>query len=83
MNVSNENNDIVVTLNENGDFLEDIAYDQPWTIKVYNAETGELTASLSSTNRSESISTARWPKGIYIVNVSFGDEILSEKVVVK
>lgn len=83
MNVSNENNDIVVTLNENGDFLEEIAYDQPWTIKVYNAETGELTASLSSTNRSESISTARWPKGIYIVNVSFGDEILSEKVVVK
>ena len=38
---------------------------------------------LSSTNRSETISTAGWPKGIYIVKVTVGKEELTEKVMVK
>ena len=83
MNISNENNEITITLNENGEFQRDIAYDLPWTIEVHNAETGELKVTLSSTNRSESISTAGWSKGVYIVKVTIGKEELTEKIIVQ
>lgn len=83
MNVSNDNNEITVTLNENGDFQRDMTYDLLWNIEVHNAETGEQKATLSSTNRSESISTAGWQKGVYIVKVAIGKEELTEKVIVR
>lgn len=83
MNISNENNEITITLNENGEFQRDMAYDQPWTIEVHNVETGELKATLSSINRSESISTAGWSKGVYIVKVTIGKEELTEKILVQ
>ena len=83
MNISNENNEITITLNENGEFQRDMAYDQPWTIEVHNAETGELKATLSSTSRSETISTIGWPKGIYIIKITIGKEELTKKTLVQ
>lgn len=83
MNISNENNEITITLNENGEFQRDMAYDQPWTIEVLNAETGELKATLSSTSRSETISTIGWPKGIYIIKITIGKEELTKKTLVQ
>ena len=34
-------------------------------------------------NRSETISTAGWPKGIYVVKATIGKDVLTEKVMVK
>ena len=56
---------------------------EPWTIEVINAATGQVMATQSSTSRSETISTAGWPKGIYVVKVTIGKEELTEKVMIK
>lgn len=74
---------ITVTLNEDGGFERGMDFDQSWTVEVRNATTGQLMTSQSSTSRSETISTAGWPKGIYIVKVTIGKEVLTEKVIVR
>ena len=53
------------------------------TFVSYNAETGELKATLSSTSRSETISTIGWPKGIYIIKITIGKEELTKKTLVQ
>ncbi len=83
INVSNGDNDITVTLVEDGDASKDFTPEESWTVEVINAETGRVMATQSSMNRSETISTAGWPKGIYIVKVTIGKEELTEKVMVK
>jgi hypothetical protein len=83
INVSNGYNDITVTLVEDGDASKDFTPEESWTVEVINAETGRVMATQSSMNRSETISTAEWPKGIYIVKVTIGKEELTEKVMVK
>jgi hypothetical protein len=60
-----------------------MTYDQPWIIEVYNAEKGEQKIALSSTSRSETISTIGWPKGIYIIKITIGKEELTEKIIVQ
>lgn len=74
-----------ITVTLNGDEASDrgLSQDQSWTVEVRSATTGQLMATQSSTSRSETISTAGWPKGIYIVKVTVGKEVLTEKVVVK
>jgi len=62
---------------------KDFTSGESWTVEVINAETGRVMAMQSSMNRSETISTAGWPKGIYIVKVTIGKEELTEKVMVK
>ena len=81
--ISYGDNSITVTLNEDGDSEKGIEIDQSWTVEVRNATTGALMVSLSSTSRSEIISTIGWPKGIYIVKVTIGKEVLTEKIIVK
>jgi subtilisin family serine protease len=81
INVSNGDSGITVTLVEEGDAARGLT--EPWTLEVINAETGRVMATQSSMNRSETISTAGWPKGIYIVKVTIGKEELTEKVMVK
>ena len=83
INVSNGESGITVTLVEDGDVSKDFTPDEPWTIEIINTESGRVMTTLSSTNRSETISTAGWPKGIYIVKVTIGKEELTEKVMVK
>ena len=83
INVSNGDGDITVTLVEDGDASKDFTLDEPWTMEITSATTGKVMATLSSTCRSETISTAGWPKGIYIVKVTIGKEELTEKVLVK
>lgn len=83
INVSNGESGITVTLVEDGDVSKDFTPDEPWTIEIINTESGRVMTTLSSTNRSETISTAGWPKGIYIVKVTVGKEELTEKVMVK
>ena len=83
MNVSYGDNSITITLNENGDPETGLTLDQPWKVEISNATTGELMTTRSSTSRSATISTAGWPKGMYVVRVTVGKEVLTEKVVVK
>ena len=83
INVSYEENGITVTLNEDGDSDRGLSPDLSWTVEIRSATTGELKATRNSTSRSETISTAGWPKGIYIVKVTIGKDVLTEKVIVK
>ena len=84
MNVSYGDNSITLTLNENGNLETGLSLDQPWTLGVSNALTGTLMATRSSmSSRSTTISTAGWPKGMYVVRVTIGNEVLTEKVVIK
>ena len=84
MSVSYGDNSITLTLNENGNPETGLSLDQPWTLGVSNALTGTLMATRSSmSSRSTTISTAGWPKGMYVVRVTIGNEVLTEKVIVK
>lgn len=82
MNVLSSESGISVMLNEE-ESLKGLSIDHSWTVEVINAETGRVMATQSSMNRSETISTAGWPKGIYVVKVTIGKEELTEKVMVK
>lgn len=62
---------------------KDSTPDESWTLEIINAATGQVMATQSSKNRSETISTVGWPKGIYIVKVTIGKEELTEKIMVK
>ena len=83
MNVSYGANSITITLSGNNESSKSSDIDQPWAIEIRNATTGELMATRSSTSRSATITTAGWPKGMYVVKVTVGKEVLTEKVVVK
>ena len=82
LNVSNGDSGITVSVVEGDDSERGISLDQSWTVEVHNVTTGFLMATLSSTSRSETISTVGWPKGIYVVKATIGDEELTEKVIV-
>ena len=83
MNISNEGNSITVMLIEDDDASKDFTPSQSWTLEVRNASTGVLMATLSSDSRSESISTAGWSKGVYIIKVTIGKEELTKKTLVQ
>lgn len=83
INVSNGENGIIVTLNENGDSEREVSHDQSWVVEVCNASTGVLMTTRSSISRSATISTSGWPKGVYVVKVTVGKEVLTEKFIVK
>lgn len=85
INVTNGENSITITLvgDDDSDMGMGCDVDQPWTIEVRNATTGALMTTQSATSRSTTISTVGWPKGIYIVKVTVGKEVLTEKVIVK
>lgn len=54
-----------------------------WKLEVFNATTGEVVFSHDAKGNSFVINTTGWRPGVYIVRVTIGDEVLSEKVVVK
>lgn len=51
-------------------------------MEIHNAMTGELMTTRNSTSRTLTVSTAGWAKGMYVVNVTVGKEVLTRKVVV-
>ena len=84
MNISYGDNSITVSLNEEGESSASMDVSHPWTLEVSNALTGTLMATRSSmSSRSTTISTAGWLKGMYVVRVTIGNEVLTEKVVIK
>jgi len=59
------------------------SYRMPWTLEVRNIATGELMTTRTSMNRSTSVSTIGWPKGLYVVKVIVDKEELIEKMVIR
>ena len=72
-----------MTLNENSESTKDLRLDEPWTIEISNAMTGELMITQTSTTRSTIINNSGWPKGVYVVKVNVGKQLWSEKIVKK
>ena len=54
-----------------------------WTIEVFNAATCECILKQKVEGAEQTISTSGWQPGIYVVRVTIGDEVLTEKIVVK
>ena len=75
---------INVTLeNDDEKALKTMAIEQPWSYEIRSASMGALKASKSINTRSTTISTAGWPKGVYIIKAKIGKEEVTEKIVVK
>jgi Zn-dependent metalloprotease len=84
LNISNNEGCITIMLNENSDTSERTGIvDYPWTLEVRSALTGNLKATKLETSRSASVSTIGWPKGVYIIKATVGDEVITEKITVK
>lgn len=75
INITLENDDVKA--------LKTMATEQPWSYEIRSASMGTLKASKSINGRSTTISTAGWPKGIYIIKAKIGKEEVTEKIVVK
>lgn len=54
-----------------------------WRIEVYNATTGEKVFNNGVEGSSFAINTTGWKPGIYVVNAIVGEQMFSEKIVVK
>lgn len=84
LEITNGEDEINITLHEEGDdSSESLALDQPWSVEICDAASGVVMATRSSTDRSVSIPTSAWPKGVYVVKATVGKTELTEKVVVK
>ena len=82
MNVICDDGSLTISLNEDDEAARGEDLHQPWTLEIRNAMTGEMMTTRNSTSRSKTISTAGWPKGMYVVRVTIGYEMLTEKVLV-
>ena len=56
---------------------------RPWYITQDEVETGEKMICQNMTESSCSIDTKGWKRGVYVVRVVIGDEVLSEKFIIK
>lgn len=54
-----------------------------WKIEIYNTLTGERLLSKTITSPSFKLDTTGWETGVYVIKVTVGDEMLSEKVFIK
>lgn len=72
---------------EANDFSKEAQLSQPeiisWRIEVYNATTGEKVFNNGVEGSSFAINTTGWKPGIYVVNAIVGEQMFSEKIVVK
>ena len=73
---------------DNGSQLDSRTYNEAteigtWTLEVYNATTGEKVFGKEIEGTSFTIDTTGWRPGVYVVKAIIGDEVLTEKVIVK
>lgn len=54
-----------------------------WTFEVFNATTGKKVFNQEIERDDFTLDTTSWEPGVYIVKATIGDEVLSEKVVLK
>lgn len=77
MNVNSSGNEYTFT-------MEDIQKDrsQTWTLDVVNSETGRIAYHKKSNTTTQTINTTGWKKGVYIVKVTIGSQIISRKLTI-
>lgn len=56
---------------------------QTWQYEIWSTSKGTLKAAQTVYTRSTTISTAGWPKGVYVIKARIGKEEVTEKFVVK
>lgn len=83
LSISYEDSNVNISLNEEGDALKSNSVDQAWSYEIRSATRGDLRASGIVNSRSTTISTAGWPKGIYIIKATIGKEETTEKIIVR
>lgn len=83
LNISYEGSNINISLNENGNALRNPSIEQPWSYEIRSATRGDIKVSGKVYSSSTTISTAGWPKGIYIVKATIGKEETTEKIIVR
>lgn len=83
LSISYEGSNVNISLNEEGDALKSNSVDQAWSYEIRSATRGDLRASGIVNSRSTTISTAGWPKGIYIIKATIGKEETTEKIIVR
>lgn len=83
LNISYEGSNINISLNENGNALRNPSIEQPWSYEIRSATRGDIKASGKVYSSYTTISTAGWPKGIYIVKATIGKEDTTEKIIVR
>ena len=54
-----------------------------WTLDVYNASTGKKVFGKKISGTFYTIDTTGWEPGVYIIKAIIGEEVLSEKTIVK
>ena len=82
-------NNLNISLKPNMSYIENKSIPQKniidatkWEIDIYNSSTGEKIY-YDRTSSEKTINTSGWKTGIYVVQVTIGDEVLTEKIVVK
>lgn len=95
MSVSTSNNQMTITLAANNDDMNiplviddgiskrSLSQQALWYLEVYNTTTSRKLIGREILGDYSTIDTSGWKPGVYIVKVTIGDKILSEKVVVK
>lgn len=83
LNISIGDQSLSITINEGYESSQNRGVDQPWSLEVRSATTGEQIMMRLETSKSATVSTSGWPKGIYIVKLTCGDEEMTEKIVLK
>lgn len=87
ISMSRSGNTLEISITPNGSPEASLARSfsdkKEWTIKAYNTMTGEKMLEQTISNPSYSINTTGWKAGVYVINAIVGDEVLSEKIVVK
>lgn len=91
--VIGDNGQITVSLveNENTDKLKSVVgFDTEktpktsnWTLESYNANTGKKVFGKEISGTTYSIDTTGWVSGIYVIKAVVGEEVLSEKIMLK
>ena len=56
---------------------------QSWSVEVLNASTGEVKTKQVETTSSISVPTAGWSKGVYVIKVTVGKDVITKKIVLK
>lgn len=81
MSLTLTGNSCVVSI-ESSENLSEIL-DETWTLSVINATTNQCVVTTTVNGVSRTIDIGGWPKGIYIVKATWGNEKLTEKFVLK
>ena len=70
-------------LRKNTGIVRTSMLDQPWSFEIRSATKGDLKTAETVNGRSATISTASWPKGIYVIKAILGKDEVIEKIIVK